>query len=145
MTKFDLNKDGLEDIINWRSCRRSYPYFYATKKWALSLKKIPAFEQDKAYKDAAIAVFDANGDGHPDIYIASGGYNNLTATDSLLQDRLYLNDGKNNFIKSNSLPDISGSKSCVKIQDINGDGSPDIFVGGRVVPGVIRKHQKVIF
>ncbi len=135
MTKYDLNKDGLEDLIIGGSAGEATRVFMQQKNGALILKKIPAFDQDKGYKDAAIAVFDANGDGHPDIYIASGGYDNLTATDSLLQDRLYLNDGNNNFIKSNGLPDIRGSKSCVKIQDINGDGTPDIFVGGRVVPG----------
>jgi len=41
----------------------------------------------------------ANGDNYPDIYIASGGYTNLNEADALLQDRLYLNDGNNNFAK----------------------------------------------
>ena len=27
------------------------------------------------------------------------------------------------------------SKSCVRVQDVNGDGAPDLFVGGRVIPG----------
>ena len=58
---------------------------------------IAAFEKDKAFEDADIAVFDANGDRHADIYIASGGYALIKEDDPLLQDRLYLNDGKDNF------------------------------------------------
>jgi len=135
MTKYDLNNDGLEDLLIGGSDGETARLFMQQKNGSLVVKNIPAFEQDKKYKDAAITVFDANGDGKPDIYIASGGYDNLNPTDSLLQDRLYFNDGKNNFIKSNALPDTRTSKSCVKIQDINGDDAPDIFVGGRVVPG----------
>lgn len=135
MTKYDLNKDGLEDMLVGGSAGEATRIFMQQKGGALIQKKIPVFDQDKAFADADIAVFDANGDGHPDIYVASGGYHNFKESDSLLQDRLYLNDGKNNFFKSNNLPDTRGSKSCVRIQDINGDGFPDIFVGGRVVPG----------
>ena len=135
ITKHDLNNDGLEDMLVGGTAGEATRIFLQQKNGALVLKNMPAFEEDKKYKDAAITVFDANGDGKLDIYIASGGYDNLSQKDSLLQDRLYLNDGKNNFIKTNSLPDTRGSKSCVKIQDINGDGATDIFVAGRVVPG----------
>ena len=135
MSKYDLNNDGLEDVLIGGAAGQATSVFIQQKNGAFVEKKIPVFEQDKAYDDADIAIFDANGDGKPDIYIASGGYHNLTEPDVLLLDRLYLNDGKNNFLKSNGLPEISGSKSCVRVQDINADGSPDIFVGGRVVPG----------
>ncbi|MBZ5858945.1 VCBS repeat-containing protein [Flavihumibacter profundi] len=135
MTKDDLNKDGLEDVLIGGEASKAAKIFMQQKNGSFIEKKVPAFEQDKAFDDAAIAVFDANGDGHTDIYIASGGYHDLVSTDSLLTDRLYINDGHNNYFRSNGLPAVAGSKSCVRIQDINGDGSPDIFVGGRVVPG----------
>jgi hypothetical protein len=44
----------------------------------------------------AILLFDANGDGKLDLYIASGGYE-AGPNDPEYQDRLYLNDGKGNF------------------------------------------------
>ncbi len=135
LSKYDFNKDGLEDLLIGGEAGQPVRLFMQQKNGAMVLKPVAAFEQDKAFASAAIAVLDANGDGHADIYVASAGYNNFTSDDSLLQDRLYLNDGKNNFTKSNGLPAIRGSKSCVAINDINGDGFPDIFIGGRVVPG----------
>lgn len=135
MVKYDLNKDGLEDLIIGGSPGHATAVFIQQKNGSFLPKKIQAFERDSLYVDTGIAVFDANGDGHADIYITSGGYHNFSPNDTLLRDRLYLNDGKNDFNKTNNLPAVIGSKSCVKIQDINGDGYPDIFVGGRVVPG----------
>jgi enediyne biosynthesis protein E4 len=135
LSKFDLNNDGLEDILIGGAAGQAASLFMQQKNGTFALKKISAFEQDKAFEDAGVAFFDANGDGHTDIYIASGGYHNFTINDSLLRDRLYLNDGKDNFARTNNLPNLPGSKSCVRVQDINGDGAPDLFVGGRVVPG----------
>lgn len=135
MYKYDMNKDGLEDLLIGGTAGQPTKIYLQQKNGAFNAMNIPAFETDKAFTDADIAVLDANKDGLPDIYIASGGYNNLDSTDALLQDRLYINNGSNNFVKSMGLPGIRGSKSCVRVADINGDGSPDIFVGGRVVPG----------
>lgn len=135
MFKYDMNKDGLEDIIIGGASGQATALYLQQKNGSFSSVNVPAFENDKAFTDADITVFDANRDGLPDIYIASGGYNSFNPTDDLLQDRLYINQGNNNFVKSTGLPVVKGSKSCVKVDDINGDGSPDIFVGGRVVPG----------
>jgi len=135
MVKYDMNKDGLDDIIIGGTIGQAAALYQQEKNGSFHAINVPAFESDKMFADADIAVLDANKDGLPDIYVASGGYNNLTPADNFLQDRLYLNQGNNSFIRSTGLPEIKGSKSCVRIHDINGDGSPDIFVGGRVVPG----------
>ncbi|MES1216812.1 MAG: VCBS repeat-containing protein [Bacteroidota bacterium] len=135
LTKADINGDGLEDILIGGTVGQAAKIFMQQKGGSFKEKKVEAFEKDKSYEDAGITVFDANGDGKPDIYIASGGYNNFGPSDSTTADRLYLNDGHGNFYKSNGLPAIYGSKSCARVQDINGDGKPDIFIGGRVMPG----------
>ncbi len=87
-----------------------------------------------ASKDEGILIFDANGDGYPDIYICSGGYA-VAPGDVSYQDRLYINDGKGNLkMDSSALPVNYGSKFCVRSVDYNNDGKPDLFISGRVDP-----------
>jgi len=85
-------------------------------------------------KDEGLLLFDADGDGHPDLYIASGGYENKPGSPEY-QDRIYINDGKGNFKEQpDALPGNFTSKLCVKAADYNKDGKPDLFVSGRVDP-----------
>lgn len=136
MIKGDVNGDGLEDVFVGGENGKPGCLYLQQKGGRFILKAEPALDADKGYTDAAAVIFDANGDGRPDLYIASGGYDDYQPGDTLLQDRLYLNDGHGNFTRSkNALPVMVSSKSCVREADINGDGYPDLFVGGRVVPG----------
>lgn len=136
MVKGDVNGDGLEDVYVGGENGKAGSLYLQQKDQTFVLKPESAFETDKKSDDAAAIFFDANGDGKPDLYVCSGGYGDLLPADPLLQDRLYLNDGKGNFTRSkNSLPKMLSSKSCVTAADINGDGYPDLFVGGRVIPG----------
>ncbi|WP_215223506.1 VCBS repeat-containing protein [Echinicola shivajiensis] len=99
-------------------------------------KPVNSLRLDDSYSDADAVFIDANQDGHPDLYIASGGYHNYTATDEALQDRLYVNDGNNNFsLATEMLPKMLTSTSVVKSADFNKDGFPDLFSGGRIIPG----------
>ena len=132
----DVNGDGLEDIYVGNQAKVAGQLFLQQKNGSFSPKPIPDFESDKESEDTGAAFFDANGDGHLDLYVTSGGYGNFLPEDGLLQDRLYLNDGKGNFIKRTELiPSMLTSSSTVRVGDVNGDGHPDLFVGGRVVPG----------
>ncbi|MBG9378181.1 VCBS repeat-containing protein [Panacibacter sp. DH6] len=135
MVKSDLNKDGLEDLILGGNGIQPAQLYMQSANGSFRQKIIADFEKDKQYVDAAIAILDADKDGNADIYIASGGYHSIGDSFYLLHDRLYIADGKGNYKRSNLLPAIAGSKSSVAVDDINGDGAPDIFVGGRVVPG----------
>ena len=85
-------------------------------------------------KDEGLLLFDADGDGDLDLYIASGGYENQPGS-PFYQDRLYINDGKGNFKEAiGALPKNLTSKLCIKSIDYNKDGKPDLFVSGRVEP-----------
>src|SRR5438477_125764 len=89
---------------------------------------------DKEYDDWGAVFFDANGDGRPDLYVASGGYQ-LSPVSRLLQDRLYINRGGGRFVRdSQALPAMPTSTAAVAAGDFTGDGKPDLFVGGRLAP-----------
>lgn len=136
MAKGDVTGDGLEDVFIGGALDQSAALFVQQSDQQFRLQEIPALEADRANVDVAAVIFDANADGHPDIYVASGGYHHFQPRDPLLQDRLYMNDGKGNFSKSqDALPEMLVSKGCVTIVDINQDGHPDLFVGGRMIPG----------
>jgi len=136
LTKGDVNGDRLDDVYIGGGYGEAGKLFLQQKNGSFVPKPVAVFEADKQSEDTDAAFFDANGDGFMDLYVASGGYANFLPEDPLLQDRLYINDGKGNFTKApDALPKMLFSKSCVRVADINGDGKPDLFVGGRVIPG----------
>ncbi|MFD2934057.1 VCBS repeat-containing protein [Spirosoma flavum] len=136
LVKADVNGDGREDLYAGGSGGQAGALFIQQASGQFSLKVQPAFEADKMSNDADAVFFDANADGFPDLYVCSGGYDDLLPDDPRLQDRLYLNDGKGTFSKTpDALPVMHTSSGCVRVADINGDGQPDLFIGGRVVPG----------
>jgi hypothetical protein len=69
------------------------------------------------------------------LYVVSGGYL-FSEQDALLQDRLYINDGKGNFSRSTaSIPVETLAGSCVVPFDVDQDHDMDLFVGTRLIPG----------
>ncbi|RMG73574.1 MAG: VCBS repeat-containing protein, partial [Bacteroidetes bacterium] len=89
-------------------------------------------------EDVDCACFDANGDGTPDLYVASGG-NELPLSSTALRDRLYLNDGRAGLRKAEaSILDVGlRSTGTVRAADFDGDGDQDLFVGTRLEPFAI--------
>jgi hypothetical protein len=136
MAKGDVNNDGLEDIYVGGGVDQSGALFLQQKSGSYIKQLNIDFEKDNQSDDTDATFFDANNDGFIDLYVCSGGYHHYLPDDAALQDRLYLNDGTGNFKRDHhALPELRVSKSCVRVSDINDDGYPDLFVGGRVIPG----------
>jgi hypothetical protein len=131
----DLNKDGLDDYFIGGSATFSGKVFLQTKTGFVE-KPIKALEEDKASEDTGAVIFDADNDGDNDLYVVSGGYEFLI-NDPKLQDRLYLNNGKGDFIKASKevLPVMLSSGSKAYAFDYDKDGKQDLLVLGRQVPG----------
>lgn len=136
LAKADVDGDGLDDIFVGGGIGQPGRLYLQQPDGKFAASPQPAFEADSNSHDVAAAFLDSNGDGHLDLYVASGGYGNFAPDDPALQDRLYVNDGRGHFVrKENALPEMRTSTGAVAATDINGDGHLDLFVGGYVVPG----------
>jgi enediyne biosynthesis protein E4 len=146
MTKGDVNGDDLEDIYICGARHQPGALFLQGQDGSFRAKKNSAFEKDKDYQDEDAVFLDADQDGDLDLYVVSGGYL-FSEKDPLLQDRLYLNDGRSNFTRSpSSLPDEMLAGSCVVPLDIDNDSDFDLFIGTRLTPGnyPISSHNIVL-
>ncbi len=132
----DVDGNGLDDIIIGGNGQHQAQLFLqqSTGKF-VQRQFLPGKNSIGDYsKDEGLLLFDANGDGKLDLYVASGGYQNAPNNPNY-QDKLYLNDGKGNFtLAQNALPQNYTSKLCVRAMDYNKDGKLDLFVSGRVDP-----------
>jgi ASPIC and UnbV/FG-GAP-like repeat len=133
----DINGDSLEDIVVGGSELHSTQLFLQQPGGLFIQKALlpDAVSKNKLTSDLQVLLFDADGDGDLDLYIAAGGYVN-EHNSAAYQDQLYINDGKGNFkLDSVALPRNFTSKFCVRAADYNHDGKLDLFISGRVDPG----------
>ena len=132
----DLDGDGLEDFFFGGASGQAATILIGLKTGQLSASSQPALEKDKMYEDMGALFFDADSDGDADLYVASGSVE-CEPNDEVLQDRLYINDGKGSLTKAPDgiIPSIHQSSSIVAACDFDRDGDLDLFVGSRVIPG----------
>ncbi|MBY0481830.1 MAG: VCBS repeat-containing protein [Chitinophagaceae bacterium] len=132
----DIDGNGLDDLVTGGSFSYSGQVFLQQPDGNFIQKPVipNADINNKRWEDLGMLLFDADGDGDLDLYTVSGGYENERNT-SVYQDKLFINDGKGNFLlDSFALPKNFTSKLCVRAVDYDKDGDLDLFVSGRVDP-----------
>lgn len=129
----DVNGDGYDDLYFGGAARQSGKLYIGKADGSFVAAPLQPWEVHGASEDIEALFFDADGDHDQDLYVVSGG-NEFGAGDPLYHDRLYINDGRGNFVYfAAALPSgESTSGSCVVSADYDHDGDQDLFVGGKL-------------
>ncbi|MEX2401093.1 MAG: VCBS repeat-containing protein, partial [Rhodothermales bacterium] len=133
----DLNGDGRDDVFLGGARDQAGAVFVQHADGTFRRLEQPALEDDRISEDTDCAMFDAEGNGVLDLYVASGG-SEFPSSSSALMDRLYLNDGTGSFVRSDQPLTAAGGgfepTGVVEAADVDGDGHVDLFVGARMRP-----------
>ncbi|WP_290476531.1 MULTISPECIES: VCBS repeat-containing protein [unclassified Leeuwenhoekiella] len=128
----DLNQDGLDDMIILGAKAQKTVLFFQNKDGSFTEAFLPQADDDAINEDIAIAIFDADGNGTPDIAIASGG--NEFTQGKALTPRLYLNENGNFTKIQGAFRNLNLNASTIKSVDLDGDGNLDLSITADLVP-----------
>ena len=152
VVKADFNNDGLEDIYLGGARYQSSRIFFKQKNGSYQSPVLGAFERDNIFEDVDAVNFDFDNDGDQDLYVVSGG-NDQLEREKLLQDRIYINDGNGIFERMKS-PLFMTNGGSVAACDFDNDGYTDLFIGSRSIPSgyglspysfILRNNQNLGF
>ncbi len=134
----DVDGDGDEDLYFVGAKGQTGELYLNGGNGAFELdSKQQPWQQKTDTEEMAAVWVDVNGDGALDLFVSSGGVECDPGAE-ILADALYLNDGKGVFAEAEAdvLPLIASSSSAVAAADFDRDGDMDVFIAGRVTPGL---------
>lgn len=127
----DVNGDGLEDLFVGGAANQSGKVYIQLAGGGFAAADLVT--GIKSGEDLGAVLFDADGDKDPDLLV-TGGSSEFTVP-KYNQPKLYINDGKGHFtLDEGALPVINDMTKAVAVADMDGDGDPDVFIGGRLAP-----------
>jgi hypothetical protein len=130
----DINHDGAPDLFIGAAKWKKAGVFLQDAAGHFSRLSEPALDNDSTLEATGATWADVNKDGYPDLILAPGG-NEYFGQEPWRSPSVYLNDGKGNLQKlEQAFSNLYLNASCVAANDFNGDGAPDLFIGGRSVP-----------
>ncbi|MCB9232063.1 MAG: VCBS repeat-containing protein [Bacteroidia bacterium] len=134
LARADVNGDGLDDFYFGGGSGTPGKLYLQGKNGKFQLSAQPEFNQHQNKKDGKSIFLDTDGDGDLDLFVTSGFHETDKPENYGL--RLYLNDGRGNFtFASEALPAWTSPAESAVSADFDGDGDPDIFVGGAALMG----------
>jgi hypothetical protein len=130
----DINNDGLDDVVIGGSFGIGPTLLFQQASGKFIEKSLIPANADKNWEAVSIALFDADADKDLDMYVACGS-NEEGPGSAAYQDRFFINDGQGNFSPDiYALPMQPISKGCVRVEDYDKDGDPDLFIAARCFP-----------
>jgi hypothetical protein len=131
----DVNGDGLSDIYIGGTIAKQGQLYLQNTNGSFNKKEVAIFKQYTGFVDGAVLFFDCDNDGDNDLLMCAAGNAALPASREM-QHRLFINNGRGDFIISTSaFPTNKDNISVAIANDFDSDGDLDLFVGARCVTG----------